>query len=72
MGLFHKTAATEGYQPNVELCKERLLPIGIVFRECDNAANIPFENESFDVIINRHGNFNAKELFRLLKKVEYL
>ena len=64
----HKTAATEGYQPNVELCKERLLPLGIAFRECDNPANIPFENESFDVIINRHGDFNAKELYRLLNK----
>ena len=65
---FHKTAATEGYQPNVELCKERLLPIGIAFRECDNPESIPFGNESFDLIINRHGDFNAKELYRLLKK----
>lgn len=24
--------------------------------------------EKFDLIINRHGNFNAKELYRLLKK----
>lgn len=65
---FYKTAATEGYQPNVEICKERLLPLGIAFRECDNPASIPFENESFDVIINRHGDFNAIELYRLLKK----
>lgn len=65
---FHKTAATEGYQPNVDLCKERLLPLGIDFKGCDNPANIPFENESFDMIINRHGDFNAKELYRLLRK----
>lgn len=65
---FSNTAATEGYPPNVELCKERLLPLGIDFRACDNPEIIPFEDESFDMIINRHGEFNAKELYRLLKK----
>lgn len=65
---FHRTAATEGYPPNVELCKKVLLPLGIDFKVCDNPADIPFENESFDLIINRHGDFNAKELYRLLRK----
>lgn len=65
---FHKTAATEGYPPNVELCRETLLPLGIHFKACEDPANIPFENESFDMIINRHGDFNAGELYRLLKK----
>lgn len=65
---FQNTAATEGYEPNVELCKETLLPLGIDFKACDNPANIPFEDESFDMIINRHGDFNAKEIYRLLKK----
>lgn len=65
---FSSTAATEGYPPNVELCKEKLLPLGIDFKACDNPANIPFEDECFDMIINRHGDFNAKELYRLLKK----
>lgn len=64
---YNKTAATEGYPPNVELCKHILLPIGVDFKECSDCANIPFENESFDIIINRHGDFNAKELYRLLK-----
>jgi len=40
---FPNTAATEGYQPNVELCKELLLPLGIDFRACNNPADIPFE-----------------------------
>lgn len=65
---FHKTAATEGYLPNVELCRKTLLPLGVDFKPCDNPANIPFEDESFDMIINRHGAFDAKELARLLKK----
>lgn len=65
---YEKTAATEGYPPNVELCEEKLLPLGIDFKACDNPADIPFEDESFDMIINRHGEFDAKELYRLLKK----
>ena len=65
---FDKTAATEGYPPNVQLCKETLLPLGIDFKECNNPAKIPFADESFDVIINRHGDFCAEELYRLLKK----
>ncbi len=65
---FHRTAATEGYHPNVELCRQRLLPLGINFKKCDNPEKIPFERESFDMVINKHGNFNAKELYRLIKK----
>lgn len=65
---YNNTAATEGFPPNVELCKEKLLPLGIDFKACDDPANIPFEDETFDIIINRHGDFNAKELYRLLKK----
>ena len=65
---YHKTAATEGYPPNVKLCKEKLLPLGINFKSCSNPANIPFEDASFDMIINRHGDFHARELYRLLKE----
>ena len=31
---FVKISATEGYAPNVELCKSVLLPLGIDFKEC--------------------------------------
>lgn len=65
---YDRTSATEGYPPNVALCKETLLPLGIDFKACDDPANIPFQDESFDLIINRHGDFHAKELYRLLKK----
>ncbi len=62
---FKKTSATEGFQPNVELCREKLLPLGINFRECCNPADIPYNSETFDMIINRHGAFDARELYRL-------
>ena len=65
---YSKTSATEGYKPNVELCSNKLKPLGIDFKECNNPSKIPFENEKFDAIINRHGSFDANELYRLLKK----
>ena len=65
---FEKTAATEGYPPNAALCAETLRPLGIDFKVCDDPSAIPFADESFDRIINRHGDFDAKELYRLLKK----
>ncbi len=64
---YENTSATEGYPPNVALCKERLLPLGIDLRECKDAAHIPFDDESFDIIINRHGDFYPPEIGRLLK-----
>ena len=63
---YANTAATEGFPPNVALCRERLLPLGIDLRECADPSRIPFEDESFDMIINRHGDFNPAELKRLL------
>ena len=65
---YERTAATEGYPPNVALCRERLLPLGIDFRACQDPGAIPFPDGSFDIILNRHGSFEAGELFRLLKK----
>lgn len=65
---YDKTAVTEGYKPNVELCKRRLLPLRINFKECSNPKNIPFEDEMFDLMINRHGEFEQDEIYRLLKK----
>ena len=61
------TAATEGYEPNVQLCDELLLPLGVDFRECADPARIPFADESFDLMINRHGAFSPPEVYRLLK-----
>ena len=65
---YSKTYATEGYPPNVSLCEKTLPPLGITFRFSDDAARIPFPDESFDMIINRHGSFCAREINRLLKK----
>lgn len=64
---YKNTSATEGYPPNVILCRSILLPFGIDFREAKDVSHLPFGENSFDIVINRHGDFNVKELFRILK-----
>ena len=62
-----KTAATEGWAPNVQLCRERLLPLGVDFREMTDDAQMPFADASFDLVLNRHGSYDVSELWRVLK-----
>lgn len=65
---YHNLAATESYPPNVELCKETLLPLGIDFKEADGCdERFPFADGTFDMVINRHGEFNEREIWRILK-----
>ena len=61
------TAATENYPPNVALCREVLLPLGIDFRPGDGKGKLPFEDDRFDMVSDRHGDFNAEEIYRVLK-----
>ena len=68
---YENTCATEGYPPNVRLCEERLLPLGVDLRACDNASKIPFADGVFDIVINRHGDFDPAEIRRLLKPGGY-
>lgn len=64
----HKnTAATENYPPNVTLCRGKLLPLGIDFRQADGCGTLPFADNRFHIVINRHGDFNPQEIYRVLK-----
>ena len=64
---YSNTAATENYPPNVDLCQETLLPLGIDFRAADGKGVLPFEDASFDMVIDRHGDFNPSEIHRVLQ-----
>lgn len=64
---YENTAATENYPPNVQLCRDTLLPLGLTFRPADGKGKLPFADNSFDMVINRHGDFHAEEIFRVLK-----
>ena len=62
------TSVTETWGPNVKLCKEKLEPLGIEVKQVFNDSELPFENDSFDIIINRHESFDIKEVKRVLKE----
>lgn len=63
-----RTAVTEGYPPNVELCRERLGPLGIRVREVADHTRMPFEKGEFDLVINRHGDYCPAEVWRVLRE----
>lgn len=64
---FKNTSVTENYLPNVEFCKKNLVPLGINLYEIDGDSLLPFKDNEFDIVINKHGSFNVSELFRILK-----
>ena len=64
---YENTAATENYPPNVTLCEQTLRPLGIDFRPGDGKGRLPFADESFHMVINRHGDFSPQEIYRVLK-----
>jgi SAM-dependent methyltransferase len=64
---YELTSATEGFAPNVALCRQRLGELGIDFREMTDYSRMPFGDDEFDVVINRHGAYDAEEIYRILK-----
>lgn len=64
---YRNTSATENYPPNIELCQKTLLPLGIDFRLANGKGILPFEDERFDLVLNRHGDLNPEEIYRVLK-----
>lgn len=70
MSLNHpyaNTTATEAWPPNVHLCRQRLAPLGIRVHQVFKDNFLPFENNCFDIVINRHAAFSLSEVSRVLK-----
>lgn len=61
------TFATEAYEPNVPIARNRLEPLGITVVEVKDDNQLPFDNEQFDLIINKHESYSVSELYRILK-----
>lgn len=66
---FRHAVATEGYRPNYLLAKKKLEPLGVRVVDFSNSTvrKLPFENEEFDLVLNRHDAFNITELSRVLQ-----
>ena len=63
-----RVAVTEGYAPNLRLARERLEPLGVQVVHSETAIDdlLPFEDERFDLVINRHSGMNVVEVERVL------
>ncbi len=68
---YHLTYATEGYLPNFELCKKKLLPLGITVEYVNSNNILNFDSNKFDIVINRHEEFDLSEVTRVLKSGGY-
>lgn len=64
---FENTYITEAYEPNYQLCLKTLAPKGIHVHKVSEDGILPFESNLFDMTINRHEDFNLKEVHRVLK-----
>ena len=65
------TYATEQYEPNVAVAQEKLGPLGVkvvqINERYPNNEVLPFEDQMFDLVINRHESYHPQELMRILK-----
>jgi SAM-dependent methyltransferase len=61
------TFATESYAPNVPIAQKRLASLGCQVIALRSDENLPFDDEYFDLVINRHETFSPRELYRVLR-----
>jgi len=59
--------ATEGYEPNVAVARRNLQRIGVKVFAYESRDKLPFEDESFDLITNRHGDYSVTEIKRIFR-----
>lgn len=65
-----KVVATEDYPPNFRLATERLSLSGaqVIDVPLTDDGLMPFADGEFDLVLNRHSGFNAKEVARILAR----
>ena len=58
--------AIEGYKPNVSVARKNLRKYSVKVIYANETKILPFENGKFDLVLNRHGGLNVKELGRII------
>ena len=58
--------ATEAYEPNVPVARSNLEPLGVQVVHVEGDGHLPFLDEQFDLVINRHESFAPGEVMRIL------
>lgn len=64
---YENTYVTESYEPNIQLCNKKLKPLGINVNQINEGDNLPFDDDTFNMVINRHEEFDVSEVKRVLK-----
>ncbi len=64
--------ATEQFEPNVSIARERLEPLGVkvvqISEKHPNNEILPFDDGFFDLVVSRHESYDPQELMRILKR----
>jgi len=63
-----KVVVTENYPPNFRLATNRLTPFGVHVLDVPLSDDdpMPFDDNEFDLVLNRHSGFNSDEVARVL------
>jgi len=63
------SAATEGWAPNLPVARRRLEPLGVDVRPVggDDEQLLPFFDDQFAVVLDRHEEFDPDEVLRVLE-----
>ena len=64
---YELTSVTEAWEPNFQLCMKRLAPMGITVKKSEDDKPLPYDDNSFDIVLNRHEDYNIEEVKRVLK-----
>jgi SAM-dependent methyltransferase len=62
-----RTFATEGYLPNLPVARERLEPLGVWVLPIGSNNRIDLPTGSVQLILSRHEEFDADEVYRVLQ-----
>jgi SAM-dependent methyltransferase len=63
-----QTFATEAYAPNIPAATARLEPLGVRVVPVESEDQLPFSDNFFDLVINRHETYSAEKTIRILKR----
>lgn len=61
------TTAIEDWPPNVVVATKRLSPLGVKVLGVNYKKRLPFQDEEFDLILNRHSALPMAEIYRILR-----
>jgi ubiquinone/menaquinone biosynthesis C-methylase UbiE len=66
LGARRRVIATEAWPPNVPMARQRLASLGVSVVQTPASA-LPFRDDAFDLVTNRHGWLVTDEIHRVLR-----